>query len=194
MAKKGWYSWCDICFLCASCGSRLEPDSYVDVYCTCWLLRAGCSPAVLPALSRFLSSFAAAHCASQCSGWSQPAAGAGSVRPQPAAAHALSGYNLKLLTRQTVSPIFSCIYHNVFFFGFVFMSAGHWFVNQCWACFKVRRQPAAPLPLAPCDIVEPQKQSVSSCHSRPPSSTPQKWVCRVHYILSMRQSKFAIYD
>ncbi|XP_041790613.1 protein brambleberry [Chelmon rostratus] len=54
------------------------------------------------------------------------------------------------------------------------LSLGHWFVNQCWACFKVRRQPAAPLPLAPCDIVEPQKQSVSSCHSRPPSSTPQK--------------------
>ncbi|XP_022608750.1 protein brambleberry-like [Seriola dumerili] len=56
------------------------------------------------------------------------------------------------------------------------LSLGHWFVNQLWACFKIRGKPAVPLPLppAPCDIVEPQKQHVSSCHSYPPSSTPQK--------------------
>ncbi|XP_076583322.1 protein brambleberry [Chaetodon auriga] len=54
------------------------------------------------------------------------------------------------------------------------LSLGHWFVNQCWACFHIRSKPAAPLPLTPCDIVEPQKQPVSSCHSHLPSSTPQK--------------------
>ncbi|XP_035509260.1 protein brambleberry [Morone saxatilis] len=54
------------------------------------------------------------------------------------------------------------------------LSLGHWFVNQLWACFQIRGRPAAPLPLAPCEIVEPQKQPVSSCHSYPPSSTPQK--------------------
>ncbi|XP_045905555.1 protein brambleberry isoform X1 [Micropterus dolomieu] len=54
------------------------------------------------------------------------------------------------------------------------VSLGHWLVNQLWACFRTRGKPAAPLPLAPCDIVEPQKQTFSSCHSYPPSSTPQK--------------------
>uniref|UniRef100_UPI0037E733F9 protein brambleberry n=1 Tax=Semicossyphus pulcher TaxID=241346 RepID=UPI0037E733F9 len=54
------------------------------------------------------------------------------------------------------------------------LSLGHWFVNQLFACFQFRGKPAAPLPLAPCDIVKPQKQHVSSCHSYPPSSTPQK--------------------
>ncbi|XP_070817325.1 protein brambleberry isoform X2 [Chaetodon trifascialis] len=54
------------------------------------------------------------------------------------------------------------------------LSLGHWFVNQCWACFHIRREPAVPLPLAPCDIVEPQKQPVSSRHTPLPSSTPQK--------------------
>ncbi|XP_051231926.1 protein brambleberry isoform X2 [Dicentrarchus labrax] len=54
------------------------------------------------------------------------------------------------------------------------LSLGHWFVSQLWACFQIRGKPAAPLPLAPCEIVEPQKQPVSSCHSYPPSSTPQK--------------------
>ncbi|KAM8744670.1 protein brambleberry [Acanthopagrus schlegelii] len=54
------------------------------------------------------------------------------------------------------------------------LSLGHWFVSQLWACFQIRGIPAALLPLAPCEIVEPQKTPVSSCHSYPPSSTPQK--------------------
>ncbi|XP_074492351.1 protein brambleberry isoform X2 [Sebastes fasciatus] len=54
------------------------------------------------------------------------------------------------------------------------LSLGHWVVSQLWACLQIRGKPAAPLPLAPCDIVEPLKQPVSSCHSYPPSSTPQK--------------------
>ncbi|KAM9358582.1 protein brambleberry [Symphorus nematophorus] len=54
------------------------------------------------------------------------------------------------------------------------LSLGHWCVSQLWAAFQLRGKPAAPLPLAPCEIVEPQKQPVSSCHSYPPSSTPQK--------------------
>ncbi|KAG8003396.1 Protein brambleberry [Nibea albiflora] len=54
------------------------------------------------------------------------------------------------------------------------LSLGHWFVNQLWTSFQMRGKPAALLPLAPCDIVEPQKPAVSSCHSYPPSSTPQK--------------------
>lgn len=52
------------------------------------------------------------------------------------------------------------------------LSLGHWFVNKLWACLQFRRKPAALLPLAPCGIVEPQKQP--SSHSYPPSSTPQK--------------------
>ncbi|XP_040896592.1 protein brambleberry isoform X2 [Toxotes jaculatrix] len=54
------------------------------------------------------------------------------------------------------------------------LSLGHWFVNQLWACFQSRGKPSVPLPLAPCDIVEPVKQPGSSCHSYPPSSTPQR--------------------
>nr|XP_046246744.1 protein brambleberry [Scatophagus argus]XP_046246745.1 protein brambleberry [Scatophagus argus]XP_046246746.1 protein brambleberry [Scatophagus argus]XP_046246747.1 protein brambleberry [Scatophagus argus] len=54
------------------------------------------------------------------------------------------------------------------------LSLGHWFVSQLWACFQIRAKPAAPLPLVPCNIVEPQKQPVSSRRSYPPSSTPQK--------------------
>ncbi|KAM7387738.1 hypothetical protein PAMP_023958 [Pampus punctatissimus] len=53
------------------------------------------------------------------------------------------------------------------------LSLAHWFANQLWACFQIRGKPAAPLPLAPCEIVQPQKP-VSSCCSYPPSSTPQK--------------------
>nr|XP_020457605.1 protein brambleberry-like [Monopterus albus] len=53
------------------------------------------------------------------------------------------------------------------------LSLGHWCVNQLWACFQVRRQLAAPLPLAPCDTVEPQKQQ-PFCHTHPTSSTPQR--------------------
>ncbi|KAI3368465.1 hypothetical protein L3Q82_025476, partial [Scortum barcoo] len=53
------------------------------------------------------------------------------------------------------------------------LSLGHWFVNQVWAFFQMEGKRAAPLPLAPCEIVEPQRP-VSSCHSYPPSSTPQK--------------------
>ncbi|XP_059196682.1 protein brambleberry [Centropristis striata] len=54
------------------------------------------------------------------------------------------------------------------------LSLGHWFVSKLWACFHMTGKPAAPLPLAPCDIVEPLKQPVSSCHSYPSSSTPEK--------------------
>lgn len=57
-------------------------------------------------------------------------------------------------------------------FQFVHVTfAGHWFVNQLWAGFRRR---AAPPPLALCDIIEPQKQKVSSFCSYPSSSTPQK--------------------
>lgn len=88
------------------------------------------------------------------------------------------GINLQTFTRQIpVSPVI------LLYFSFHFLSAGHWVVNQLWACLQIRGKPAAPLPLAPCDIVEPQKQPVSSCHSYPQSSTPQKWVCRPHCIL-----------
>ncbi|XP_070765554.1 protein brambleberry [Enoplosus armatus] len=55
------------------------------------------------------------------------------------------------------------------------LSLGHWFVSQLWACLQIRGKPAAPLPLAPCEIAEPQKQTVPSCRSYPPSSTPQKF-------------------
>ncbi|XP_071342462.1 protein brambleberry isoform X2 [Trachinotus anak] len=54
------------------------------------------------------------------------------------------------------------------------LSLGHWFVNRLWACLQIRGKPTVPLALAPCDIVKPQKQPLSSCHSYPPSSTPQK--------------------
>ncbi|XP_008276425.1 protein brambleberry isoform X2 [Stegastes partitus] len=54
------------------------------------------------------------------------------------------------------------------------LSLGHWFVSQLWACVHVRGKLVAPLPLAPCTIVEPQKQQKSSSHLYPPSSTPQK--------------------
>ncbi|XP_028260469.1 protein brambleberry isoform X2 [Parambassis ranga] len=53
------------------------------------------------------------------------------------------------------------------------MSLVHWFVKQLWACLPSGgKMAAAPLPLAPCDIVKPQPES--TCHSYPPSSTPQK--------------------
>ncbi|XP_034533236.1 protein brambleberry [Notolabrus celidotus] len=52
------------------------------------------------------------------------------------------------------------------------LSLGHWFVNQLLACFQFRGKPVAPLRLAPCEIVKPQKQTVSSTY--PPSSTPHK--------------------
>lgn len=105
------------------------------------------------------------------------------------------GTNLKLLKRQIYCLHYSHALATIFFiFFFFFISAGHWVVNQVWACFQIRGKRAAPLPLTPCDIVEPQKQPVSSCHSYPPSSTPQKWVCRVHYILSMQQSRAATND
>ncbi|XP_044216967.1 protein brambleberry [Thunnus albacares] len=53
------------------------------------------------------------------------------------------------------------------------LSLAHWCVNQLWACFQLRGKPAVPLSLASCEIVEPQKP-VSSGHSYPPSSTPQR--------------------
>eukprot|EP00064_Thunnus_orientalis_P017030 superscaffoldBa00003513_g17104 len=53
------------------------------------------------------------------------------------------------------------------------LSLAHWCVNQLWACFQLRGKPAVPLSLASCEIVEQQKP-VSSGHSYPPSSTPQK--------------------
>lgn len=79
----------------------------------------------------------------------------------------------KLLTRQILQ--YSLTIVTMVFY--LFICAGHWFVSQLWACFQIRGIPAAPLPLAPCEIVEPQKMPVSTCHSYPPSSTPQKWVC-----------------
>ncbi|XP_034386514.1 protein brambleberry [Cyclopterus lumpus] len=54
------------------------------------------------------------------------------------------------------------------------LALGHWFVSQLWACLQIRVKPASALPLAPCDVVEPLKQPVSSGHSYPTSSTPQK--------------------
>lgn len=84
------------------------------------------------------------------------------------------GTNLKDAYKANYNYVSS---YSLIFVIFYFLSAGHWFVNQLWACFQIRGKPAAPLPLAPCDIVEPRKQPVLSCHSYPPSSTPQKWVC-----------------
>nr|XP_019958134.1 PREDICTED: protein brambleberry-like [Paralichthys olivaceus] len=52
------------------------------------------------------------------------------------------------------------------------VSLGHWFVNQLWS--SLRGKSAAPLPVAACDVVEPQKHKVPACHSYPASSTPQK--------------------
>ncbi|XP_041863169.1 protein brambleberry [Melanotaenia boesemani] len=54
------------------------------------------------------------------------------------------------------------------------LSLGHWFVNRLWACLQVRGKQNAPLPLAPCSIVDPQKESVFASHSYPPSSTPER--------------------
>ncbi|XP_047444239.1 protein brambleberry [Mugil cephalus] len=54
-------------------------------------------------------------------------------------------------------------------------SLGHWFVCRLWACFQRTGKAAAAaatLPLGPCNVVEPQKES--SSHSYPASSTPQK--------------------
>lgn len=77
------------------------------------------------------------------------------------------GTDLKLFTRQI-----RCLQY---YYGLVTflspMSAGHWLVNKLWACFHIRRKSAPLPPLAPCE--EPQKRD-SSCHSYPPSSTPQK--------------------
>ncbi|KAM9364902.1 protein brambleberry [Pholidichthys leucotaenia] len=56
----------------------------------------------------------------------------------------------------------------------IILTLGHWFVNQMWACFHVRRKGTIPLPLAPSTIMKPQKQRESSSHSYSPSATPQK--------------------
>ena len=154
--------------------SRSESDSHVDVYCTHRLLRVVCGPADVPALSGLFSSLAAAHGSPERSSWGQPAAGAGPGQPQPAAAHRVSGY--KLTAAQRPSFTFTCICHASGFF-FFFLSVGHWFVKQLWMCVQISGKPAAPLPLPPCDIVKPQKEPESLCHSYPPSSTPQKSVC-----------------
>ncbi|XP_029286133.1 protein brambleberry isoform X2 [Cottoperca gobio] len=53
------------------------------------------------------------------------------------------------------------------------LSLGHWFLSKLWACFQIGGKPAAPLPLAPRDIVEPLKP-VSSFNPYTTSSTPQK--------------------
>lgn len=142
----------------------------MDVHHTHRLLCTVCSPADIPALSWFLSSHAAANCASECSCWSQPAASAGSHQPQPAAAHSVSGYKHKVTYEEnTLAAVFWSICHSV-----NFVSAGHWFVNQLWACFQITKKLTSPLLLSSCTIVELQKQP---CNSYPPSSTPQKWVC-----------------
>lgn len=81
------------------------------------------------------------------------------------------GTNLNRLTGRIIAAL--VIFLNAVFF-FFFMPAGHWFLNQLWACFQIRRKPAAPLPLDRPETIEPQKQKGSSFHSYPPSSTPQK--------------------
>ncbi|CAK6964467.1 protein brambleberry [Scomber scombrus] len=53
------------------------------------------------------------------------------------------------------------------------LSLAHWFMNQVLATFQIRGKSAAPLLLASCEIVEPQKP-VSSSPTYPPSSTPEK--------------------
>lgn len=158
--------------LCASCDIRVKLDSHVDMYGTCMLLCGVRRAADLPALSGVLSGCVAAQRASERSGRGEPAASAGPRQPQPVAARTLPGYK----PQEEVIPA-SPAHISVFFFFFLTF-AGHWFVNQLWAGFRTL---AAPLPLPPGDVSQPQKQKVSSLHSYPPSSTPQKWVWRFQF-------------
>ncbi|KAM3875821.1 protein brambleberry-like [Diretmus argenteus] len=55
------------------------------------------------------------------------------------------------------------------------LSLGHRFVTQLlWACSQIRGTPAILPPLAPYEIVEPEKQHVPSCRPCPSSSTPER--------------------
>lgn len=56
----------------------------------------------------------------------------------------------------------------------LFWSEGHWLVNLLWASFQATDRPAAPLLLAPVEIVPPHKDAGPARPSYPPSSTPQK--------------------
>ncbi|KAM4549337.1 protein brambleberry isoform 2-T2 [Odontesthes bonariensis] len=93
----------------------------------------------------------------RCSGFSRaallltvPLNAAAEVNQQPALD--LSGLSLLLITA----------------------SLGHWFVRRLLAGFRIRGKPAAPLPVALCNVVQPQKEPAPSCQSYPHSSTPQR--------------------
>ncbi|XP_055020525.1 LOW QUALITY PROTEIN: protein brambleberry-like [Boleophthalmus pectinirostris] len=53
------------------------------------------------------------------------------------------------------------------------LSLGYWCIGQLCSCFHKNSKPTAPLPLGPCEKVEPQKP-VASSPSYPPSSTPER--------------------
>lgn len=53
------------------------------------------------------------------------------------------------------------------------LSLGHWFVGQLWALLYMSNKETAPLPLSPCEIVEPENR-LSSSASCPSSSTPER--------------------
>lgn len=149
--------------LCAFCDFRLELDGHVDMHRTRRLLCGVCRPDDLPALSGVLSGSVAAQRASERSGRGEPAASAGPRQPQPAPARTLPGYEPgeAWWHNRSISAL------NFRLFSF----AAHWFFQQLRRSFKTQ---AGPLPLAPSDFLEPQKHKLSSFHSYPSSSTPQK--------------------
>lgn len=54
------------------------------------------------------------------------------------------------------------------------LSLGYWFIGQLWILIHVNKVAAPlPLPLEPCEIVEPEKPQLSSPPG-PPSSTPER--------------------
>ncbi|XP_034738032.1 protein brambleberry [Etheostoma cragini] len=79
--------------------------------------------------------------------------------------------NVQLFPRQIQCLQYSHLFLTTFL---LFTSAGQWFGSHLWAYLQSRGKPAAPLPLAPWAIVEPQRPVSSSSSSYPPSSTPQK--------------------
>lgn len=122
----------------------------------------------VPALSSVLPRHAAAQRPSQCSGGGPPAALAGPGQPQCAAAHSQPGYHGEIETRPTASPPVCSL------FLMPFSSEGHWCVRRLWEGFQGTDRPAAPLLLAPVEIIPPHKDAGSARPSYPPSSTPQK--------------------
>lgn len=125
----------------------------------------------VPALSSVLPRHAAAQRPSQCSGGGPPAALAGPGQPQCAAAHSHPGYDVEIETWPTASPP---VYSLFFFFLISFSSEGHWLVKRLWESVQGTDRPAAPLLLAPVEIIPPHKDAGSARPSYPPSSTPQK--------------------